>query len=766
MLGELADKHLAIAPHFTLHREAVDRFLLFAEGRSLRLRGDLYRQLLPRLTGERTGAQILAEIAADPAGGAGAQEEAGRTLVRLVEAGQVVALAPGGDVARQAFWSEGGLPPEETELKLAGLRVAVAGLGRSAAAGSAGAGALTALLMGSGLAPGDLRSAELVIALVDDYLDPALQDLAAALGPERAWLPVRPGGRRALVGPLMGGGFGGAAGGGCLACLARRMAEHRPNDALAPAGAAGPRPARAWLPASLELARAATALEVTRMALGQGDALSTHLLAIDGATGERSLHRHWKFPDCPACGPEPAPPPRAAAPFLLGAEATVDSEIGGWRAWTAEQALARLEPLVSDLTGIVSDIAPAPDHARGLYVINASQANRGGVDFMRNRQAGKAGAASGKGLTEAQARVSCLAEAVERYACGWSGTEPRIRARMADLGEDAIGPEALLMFSDRQYAERRRINAASAGLHHVPERFDPEREIEWTPVWSMTAERTRWLPTRYCYHAYAPRGAPGDHAFALGDSNGCATGATPAEAALQGLLEVVERDAVAIWWYNRLRRPGIALEGIADAYVGRMLEVYAERGREVHLLDVTTDIGIPAAVAVSTLREGGGRALMGFGAHFDPRVAAERALTELNQIIYFDGPGAEASEKENFEGHLARWMNEETTERQPWLLPADGPLQDVRAMKRPEAPSLRGAVLAARDRFAACGMEMLIHDYARRDLPLSCVKVIVPGMRHFWSRRGPGRLLEVPAKMGWRDRPAREDELNPIDFVL
>ncbi|SFH60475.1 TOMM precursor leader peptide-binding protein [Albimonas pacifica] len=766
MAEDLADKHLAIAPHFTVHQEASDRFLLFAEGRSLRLRGDLYSRLIPRLTGERTGARILAEIAADPGAAPDAGEQARRTLVSLYEAGQVVALAPGADVNRQAFWSEGGLPPAETELRLASARVAVAGLGRGAAAGSTGAGALTGMLMGSGFAPGDLRTAELVVALVDDYLDPALQDLARALGSERTWLPMRPGGRRALIGPLMGPGFGGATGGGCLACLLRRMAEHRPNDALAPAGAAGPRPARAWLPASLEMARAAATLEITRMALDEGETLSGALLEIDGATGERRLHRCWTFRDCPVCGPEAPPPPAAAEPFPLGEEASVDSEIGGWRAWSAEQALARLEPLVSDLTGIVSGIVPGHDHGRGLYVFNASQATRGGVDFTRNRRAGKPGAASGKGLTEAQARVSCLAEAVERYGSGWSGAEPRIRARLADLGEAAIRPEALLGFSERQYAERARINAQSSPLHHVPVPFDETAEVEWTPVWSLTHEATRWLPTRFCYHGYEPRGVPGDHPFALGDSNGCAAGATPAEAVLQGLLEVVERDAVAIWWYNRLARPGIALEGIADAFVERMLAVYAERGRQVHLLDLTTDVGIPAAVAVSSTIEGGGRILMGFGAHFDPRVAAERALTELNQIIAFDGPEGAEAEKAEFDGHLARWLETETLDRQPWMRPAAGALRDVRRMPRPEAPSLRGAVLEARDRLAACGIEMLVHDYARGDLPLACVKVVAPGMRHFWSRRGPGRLLEVPAKMGWRDRPAREEELNPIDFVL
>jgi ribosomal protein S12 methylthiotransferase accessory factor len=39
-------------------------------------------------------------------------------------------------------------------------------------------------------------------------------------------------------------------------------------------------------------------------------------------------------------------------------------------------------------------------------------------------------------------------------------------------------------------------------------------------------------------------------------------------------------------------------------------------------------------------------------------------------------------------------------------------------------------------------------------------QVIVPGLRHFWPRFGPGRLYQVRAR--WVDpRPLAEAELNP-----
>jgi ribosomal protein S12 methylthiotransferase accessory factor len=46
------------------------------------------------------------------------------------------------------------------------------------------------------------------------------------------------------------------------------------------------------------------------------------------------------------------------------------------------------------------------------------------------------------------------------------------------------------------------------------------------------------------------------------------------------------------------------------------------------------------------------------------------------------------------------------------------------------------------------------------------VKVVVPGLRHFWARYAPGRLYDVPVEMGWLKEPLREEELNPIPIFI
>jgi ribosomal protein S12 methylthiotransferase accessory factor len=43
---------------------------------------------------------------------------------------------------------------------------------------------------------------------------------------------------------------------------------------------------------------------------------------------------------------------------------------------------------------------------------------------------------------------------------------------------------------------------------------------------------------------------------------------------------------------------------------------------------------------------------------------------------------------------------------------------------------------------------------------------VVPGLRHIWNRRAPGRLYDVPIKMGWLTEPLSEQALNPIRCMI
>jgi ribosomal protein S12 methylthiotransferase accessory factor len=83
----------------------------------------------------------------------------------------------------------------------------------------------------------------------------------------------------------------------------------------------------------------------------------------------------------------------------------------------------------------------------------------------------------------------------------------------------------------------------------------------------LTRQAVRYVPTAFGYYDYL---LPEDHFFCVACSNGCAAGNTLEEAVVQGFLELVERDGVALWWYNRARRPGVDLDSFAEPYLGRL----------------------------------------------------------------------------------------------------------------------------------------------------------------------------------------------------
>src|SRR5581483_978882 len=174
------------------------------------------------------------------------------------------------------------------------------------------------------------------------------------------------------------------------------------------------------------------------------------------------------------------------------------------------------------------------------------------------------------------------------------------------------------------------------------------------------------------------------------------------------------------------------------------------QGRQLWALDLTADLGIPVAVAVVASPDGGGIG-MGFGAHVDFRRAVIRAATELVQL----GLGAPS-------GGVGSGVPQDLhLERYPFL----GPDPELPARRfDPDSQGVDDVSSALEFCCTAIeqqGTEVLVLDQTRPDIGLPVVKVLAPGLRHFWTRFGPGRLYDVPVALGRLDRPGAEAELTP-----
>ena len=150
-----------------------------------------------------------------------------------------------------------------------------------------------------------------------------------------------------------------------------------------------------------------------------------------------------------------------------------------------------------------------------------------------------------------------------------------------------------------------------------------DRAVDWMPARRLTDGAVSWFPADLCLRRAAPDFVP-----PLKLSTGCAAGVTRDAATLRGLLELIERDAVGLWWRGGRRGRSIPVDRETAALLAR---VRAGQGaRQTTLLDITSDLGVPVVAAFSTRPDGYGFAL-GMAARVDFVEAARSAIFEMCQ---------------------------------------------------------------------------------------------------------------------------------------
>ena len=399
----------------------------------------------------------------------------------------------------------------------------------------------------------------------------------------------------------------------------------------------------------------------------------------------------------------------------------------------------------SPLAGIVSSVTVTGEAFAGSYSAIGSYVAP--LPVPGARPLIKAQFAMGKGHTKQQAIDSCIGEALERYSLIYTGSERLVRARPGDL--PIVDPREILLVSPRQYAMRESWNRTHDDRYWIPEPFDGRSEIDLMAGVDLVSNETVYVPAACCLMWYQFR--PGERRFASADTNGCGAGNTPAAATASALLELVERDALAIWWYNRVRRPALLLEDLHSDPLARILDALHRGGRDLYLLDITTDLAIPTYAAISPARDGA-EPLFAAAAHPSPSTAALKAASEAAQLIF------SAVHTGGLDSELQSWLHTVTLETHAYL----APLGRISAPPEPEPLSDAQIVTFCVERIAAAGLRAIAVDQSRPDVLLKTVRAVVPGLRHIWARFAPGRLYETPARLGWLSAPLNEEGLNSI----
>ena len=727
---------LRFSPNFTAYVLPPDVVCLYSEDRKFFLHGELYCALAGAIgKNGKSAADLIRELSKTFA-----SEQIEEAIKRLIERRYVVPALTSCDSTVAGYWASLGLPAEIAEQNLANCRV------RIEAIDVKGAPQLSSALTELGVNVVN-RSPDLTITLVNDYFERRLAELnEQRAGDKMPWMLVQPSGVFPLVGPLLEPDQT-----ACWTCLFDRMIRNREikgflDRRLAQPVAVSPLARNVFGQSAIQFA----AVEIAKaVASGFRTDLRDHIASFDllGAT----IVKHYvaRRPQCPTCGSKKLQNPRRAPqPIENGPSAKLVMTSGGYRSVPSRVTVSRFRKHVSPLTGVVKRLEPIEADLpmnTNFFAQHNFSAPATSVDQLRS---GLSGGSFGKGSTSEQAEASALMEAIERYSGIFQGDEIRMKRRFSDFAPgDAILANDVQLFSEAQFQARH--EPTEDGAHPIPDPIDPTAKIEWSPAWSLRDQRFRYLPTGLMYFFYRDFHT---------DSNGCAAGNTLQEAIVQGFLELVERDAYAIWWYNRLRRSEVDLGEFDDSYIRDIKTQFADAGRRLWVLDVTSDLGVPAYVAIMHwINDGQENIEFGSGAHFDRRIALLRSLTELSQFLSIGLMGGGSGDKSSLDGITPLRL-----ENYPFLVPANRPTV---------APELSITVPLdnARDQVNACveiarraGYDFLVLDQTRPDVEVPVARVIVPGLRHFYRRFGPGRLYDVPVKLGLLDRPLPESELTPF----
>lgn len=312
----------------------------------------------------------------------------------------------------------------------------------------------------------------------------------------------------------------------------------------------------------------------------------------------------------------------------------------------------------------------------------------------------------GKGFSRAAAKVSALMESLE----GWHGERVRCEAYLPAwevLEETGAPPVA--------------ISALASATTQGP---DEDMRMPWVRGRSLCSGTDVMVP----YDAVSTDFTQTSSSPIPKTTNGLASGNSLAEAALHGLLEVVERDRLTQYIHGEIEARLIDLASVTDVHLMELCQRLSAAAVPVRaqILGRGTVTVCAAQLAPERQHAGAGMACFaGYGAHLDPHVALARALTEAIQ--------SRATLISGSRDDL--WPSHYATTLDPWVTDAwvaefghREPNVDFSEEKDESSETVEEDIDAVIDSIRGRALDVVCVDLSRLEMQVPVTKVVVPGL--------------------------------------
>ncbi len=327
---------------------------------------------------------------------------------------------------------------------------------------------------------------------------------------------------------------------------------------------------------------------------------------------------------------------------------------------------------------------------------------------------------NGKGPNKEQAMASAVMEAMERCSAELRDDDTIVMGTVEEMASDSlvVDPRELIL-PLRVYD------------------YVMDQPIAWTKGYEMFRGEEAWVPANAVYHPYFCKA---DLQLFRYHTNGIASGNTIEEAILHALLELVERDAWSISDYRNMVNADVVVSD-PESTCSRLLRQCSENGVEIHLKDLTTDIGIPTigAAADDVSTEDPELLVIGVGTHLNPEIAAVRAITEVAQSRTTHCHGVKSDQKFK---QLCSELGYEGIKKlnAKWFQPS-GRETVLEEMERLDTQYVLDDIEVVFEGLVDNGFDMAVAvDLTREDIGVPVVRMVVPGLEVFTmdpEREGP-----------------------------
>ncbi|CAH9049791.1 hypothetical protein PSECIP111951_00034 [Pseudoalteromonas holothuriae] len=414
-------------------------------------------------------------------------------------------------------------------------------------------------------------------------------------------------------------------------------------------------------------------------------------------------------------------------------------EDGGTRTQAPKDTLNALSSFISPITGVITHAVKATQGSSIPVYKSAYYKPLYKTSFEQPTNEAFVQGTMGKGQTDEQSQVSALCETLERYCAIYQGYELSHNAKQSELTLRSFSFHDISPYSATQYSIFNNSTSPESRRKQACSKYNDEK-IKWYPVTSLTKKEQVYVPFVTCFSNTPFK----DELFGRWNSNGCAAGSTTEEAMLQGILELIERDAVALWWYNKIPLPKFKATVLESSFIEACNETLCEQF-DYWLLNLTNNTGVPVIAAIGKDKETG-HFSFGFGCHVISNLAAQRALTELCQLIAAKDQNSSIFDKEAIEvGEFLYPKLEKNMPTEQLIKYSD----NLKTM-------IDNIIL----QLSYLDIEVFALDYTREDIPINTVKVFAPGLCHIWPQLGNPRLYSTPVKLGWLTEPLTEETIN------